>query len=124
MPDNSSVAEPIFTVEDLTRFFPSAARPRDGWLLGVEHEKIPVAPDGGPIPYDGPHGIVALLEGLHAHGYTLTRDGVNMIGAGRSGEEVTLERGLQVELSAPPLATAIACRDLLRRHLEEIRQLA
>jgi glutamate--cysteine ligase len=124
MPDNSSAAEPIFTVEDLTRFFPSAARPQGGWLLGVEHEKIPVAPDGGPIPYDGPNGIVALLDGLQGRGYRLTRDGANVIGAGRTGEEVTLEPGLQVELSAPPLPTAIACRDLLRRHLEEIRGLA
>jgi glutamate--cysteine ligase len=126
MPDNSTVAEPISTIEDLTGFFPSAARPRAGWLLGVEHEKIPVAPDGGPIPYDGPGGVVALLQALEGRGHRLTYDASSshIIGAGRDGEEITLEPGLQVELSAPPLATAITCRDLLRRHLQELRALA
>jgi glutamate--cysteine ligase len=124
MPDTSSVSEPVFTIEDLTRFFPSAARPKPQWLLGVEHEKIPVAADGGPIPYDGSSGVVALLAGLASRGHRLTHDGPHVIGAGRSGEEVTLEPGLQVELSAPPLPTAVACRDLLQRHLAELKALA
>jgi glutamate--cysteine ligase len=123
MPDNVT-AEPVSTLEDLTRFFPSAARPAEQWLLGVEHEKIPITDDGKPIAYDGPRGIVALLEGFTRHGFHLTYDGTHVIGAGRTGEEITLEPGLQVELSAPPLRTALACRDLLRRHLRELRALA
>ena len=124
MPDIAPVSERVSTIEDLTRFFPSAARPRPDWLLGVEHEKMPVGPDGGPIPYDGPGGIVALLQALQGRGFVLTYDGKSVIGAGRTGEEITLEPGLQVELSAPPLPTALACRDLLRRHLDELRALS
>jgi glutamate--cysteine ligase len=71
---------------------------------------------------------VALLAGLEARGYTLRRDGdgpnAPVIGAGRDGEEVSLEPGLQVELSAPPLPTAVACQTLLRRHLTELREVA
>ncbi|HEY0710633.1 MAG TPA: glutamate--cysteine ligase, partial [Polyangia bacterium] len=110
MPDNSTASEPVSSIDDLVGFFPASARARGQWLLGVEHEKIPVTTDGRPIPYEGPSGVVGLLAGLESRGFLLTRDGENAIGAGRNGEEVTLEPGLQVELSAPPLPTAIACR--------------
>ncbi len=65
-----------------------------------------------------------MLHALEGRGYALTHDGPHVIGAGRDGEEITLEPGLQMELSAPPLATAVACRDLLRRHIGELSTLA
>jgi glutamate--cysteine ligase len=124
MPDNLTASQPVSSIDDLVAFFPSSARADGPRLLGVEHEKIPVTPDGRPIPYEGPEGVVGLLAGLEVRGFRLTHDGQHAIGAAHNGEEVTLEPGLQVELSAPPLPTAVACRALLRRHLRELREVA
>jgi glutamate--cysteine ligase len=114
----------VTTIDDLTSYFATACRPPVDWLLGVEHEKIAVTADGDPIAYEGPGSVTALLEALQARGYLERREGRNLIGAGRAGEEITLEPGLQVELSAPPLPTAAACERLLQRHLREVSDVA
>jgi glutamate--cysteine ligase len=124
MAENSSASQPVTSLDDLTGFFAAAARPHSDFLLGVEHEKIPVTEAGAPIPYAGPGGVVALLEALAERGFRTTYDGANAIGAGRSGEDVTLEPGLQTELSAPPLPTARDCVAFIRRHVRELTEVA
>ena len=124
MPEKADASAPIATLDDLCSFFPSAGKPREEFLLGVEHEKIPITAAGRPIAYDGAGGVVELLTGLAARGFVLTRDGENgpIIGANRAGEDLSLEPGLQIELSAPPLATARACQELVRRHIGELTE--
>ena len=40
-------------------------KPADDWRIGTEHEKFAYRlSDLRPLPYDGPDGIGALLEGL------------------------------------------------------------
>jgi glutamate--cysteine ligase len=117
-------AEPITSIDQLSAFFARSARPEAGWLVGVEQEKLPVRSDGRPIPYDGPGGVTSLLRALEPAGFVPVKDGNNVIGAARGREEISLEPGLQVELAAPPLATALATRSLLRRHLNELTEAA
>jgi glutamate--cysteine ligase len=113
-------AEPVTSIHQLSAYFARFARPESGWLVGVEQEKLPVLSDGRPVPYDGPGGIAALMRTLEPAGFVPVKDGSHVIGAARGREEISLEPGLQVELSAPPMASALETRSLLRRHLHEM----
>jgi glutamate--cysteine ligase len=116
----ASTDEPLTSLDQLSAFFARSARPEAAWLVGLEQEKIPVRSDGAPVPYDGPASITALLRALQPAGFVPVKDGVHVIGAKRGREEISLEPGLQVELAAPPLPTALATRALLRQHLQEL----
>ena len=40
-------------------------KPKAEWRIGTEHEKFPFYRDGlRPVPYEGPAGISALLQGM------------------------------------------------------------
>jgi glutamate--cysteine ligase len=113
--------EPVTSIEQLASVFQAASKPPEGWLVGVEQEKLAVHSDGAPVGYDGPGGITALLAGLQARGFRPVRDGDHVIGAARGREVISLEPGLQVELAAPPFSSAAGARQLLREHLAELR---
>jgi glutamate--cysteine ligase len=124
MPQTHPPAEPVTSLEQLTGVFRLAARPASGWLVGLEQEKLGVRSDGAPIDYDGPTGVTALMAGMAARGFRPVKDGAVVIGAARGREAISLEPGLQVELAAPPLTSAAASRQLLRRHLGELSRVA
>src|SRR5688572_9554870 len=111
-------SEPVTNVDQLVSFFAEAAKPKERWLVGLEHEKLGARADGSPVPYRGPGGVAELLGTLVDHrGWRGVREGENLIGAGRNVEEITLEPGMQMELSGPPLPGAQACSTLLRGHI-------
>ena len=50
---------------ELAAYLESGCKPREAWRIGTEHEKIGFYKDGhSPVPYEGPRGIRALLEGM------------------------------------------------------------
>ena len=58
---------PVEGVGDLSAYFDAAETPREAWAVGTEHEKVGVYADTGDrVPYEGPYGIGALLEKVHA----------------------------------------------------------
>src|SRR5688572_6664324 len=62
-----SDATPIGDRAELVEWVASGEKPRAGWRLGTEHEKVPFYVAGNaPVPYEGERGIRALLEGLQA----------------------------------------------------------
>jgi glutamate--cysteine ligase len=116
---------PLSSIEQLVSFFEEAAKPTEQWLLGLEHEKVGVRADGTPIPYQGAGGVAELLSALvEGRGWRGVYEGQNLIGAGYQGEEITLEPGMQVELSGPPLPSARACSTLLRGHVRALSRIA
>jgi glutamate--cysteine ligase len=48
---------PITNIDQLVTFFAEAAKPKEQWLLGLEHEKLGVRADGSPVPYRGAGGL-------------------------------------------------------------------
>jgi glutamate--cysteine ligase len=77
------------------------------------------------VPYFGRGGVAQLLAGLISDGgWTGIYEGENAIGASRNGEVITLEPGMQVELSGPPLPTGEACATLLHKHVRGLREAA
>lgn len=117
-------SRPIADERELAEYFRAAAKDRDGFRVGIEQEKIGVRDDGSVVPYDGLDGIAAILGKLGQRGYAAYREDGQIIALDRDGERVTVEPGGQLELSGATLPTAVACRDGLRRHLRELRELA
>ena len=58
---------PIESRDQLAAYLESGCKPREKWRIGTEHEKFGFYKDGhSPVPYEGPNGIRALLEGMQA----------------------------------------------------------
>ena len=102
-----SDATPIGARSELVDWVASGEKPRDAWRLGTEHEKVPFHTMGAaPVPYDGPNGIRALLEGLQARtGWEPIVEDGHPIGLFDEvgGGAISLEPGGQFELSGAPV---------------------
>jgi glutamate--cysteine ligase len=97
----------IETLEDCIDFFRSGETQEADWVVGTEHEKIGVYRDSGHrIPYEGEHGIGALLHRIaERDAWTPILEGGKVIALEKAGASITLEPGGQIELSGAPLAT-------------------
>ena len=86
----------------------AGCKPDEDWRIGTEHEKFGFrTADHTPLPYAGPDGIQAMLEGLMRFGWQGKHEGDVLVGLSRPAEtgggSVTLEPGGQLELSGAPL---------------------
>jgi glutamate--cysteine ligase len=102
-------AEIVESRDDLVAWMEAGAKPAEACRVGVEHEKFPFAKsDLTPVPYEGPRGIRALLEGLRDRlGWRSIEDDGKLIGLldAQGGAAISLEPGGQFELSGAPLAS-------------------
>lgn len=122
-----SSAPPIGSRNDLVEWFAVGSKPKAQWRIGTEHEKIPFrADDLGPVAYEGPRGIRALLEELISrYGWEPIHEGANIIALKRPEGEpaatVSLEPGGQFELSGAPLSNLHEVDAETRQHIEEVK---
>ena len=80
----SDKGAPITGKRELVEYLEQGCKPRAAWRIGTEHEKFGFTrEDLRPLPYDGPRGIRALLDGL----------------AARFGWQPVLENGLPIALT-------------------------
>ncbi|MGD1036010.1 MAG: glutamate--cysteine ligase [Roseiarcus sp.] len=102
-------AEIVESRDDLVAWLEAGCRPAQAFRVGSEHEKIPFyKSDLTPVPYEGPRGICALLEGMRERlGWERIEDDGKLIGLldAVGGGAISLEPGGQFELSGAPLAT-------------------
>ena len=126
---DAKVDAPPLTQQDLAGYMAAGCRPKSDWRVGAEHEKFGFRLGSlEPVPYGGPDGIEALLNGLMRFGWTGVYEagerGDTLIGLTRDGANVSLEPGGQFELSGAPLETMhdICCET--SRHLKETREVA
>jgi glutamate--cysteine ligase len=121
-------AAPITARDELVAWFASGEKPRAEWRIGTEHEKVPFyRADRRPVPYDGPAGIRALIEGLAARtGWEpILDDGLPIGLADESGGgAISIEPGGQFELSGAPLASIHDTEAELARHLADLKAVA
>jgi glutamate--cysteine ligase len=117
--------QPVQNIEELVEYLRSAERPRDRWIVGVEHEKIGVAEPGlAAVGYQGRGGIRELLDALARkgggaqHKHKENGQPVAVIGNDAS---VTLEPGGQLELSGAPSASLAAVQKEIEEHLAAVR---
>jgi len=121
-----STGETIADKAQLVSYIEAGCKPPKAWRIGTEHEKFGFALDDlRPLPYDGPQGIGALLNGLaERFGWQPVREGTNVIALLKDDCSVTLEPGGQFELSGAPLETIHETCSEVHTHLDEVRQVA
>jgi len=97
-------AVPVRTKEDLLAYFATAGKPREAWRIGTEHELIGVIRSTGEAPpYEGPHGIGALLAAFAARSGSEVVENSHVIAIQRDDAQITIEPGGQFELAARPI---------------------
>jgi len=106
----------------LVEWFEAGNKPPAQWRIGTEHEKFAFAlEDFRRLPYDGPRGIRALLEGLTRFGWEPVLEHGNPIALTKGECNISLEPGGQFELSGAPLESIHQTCDELNSHLAEVK---
>ena len=117
--------EPITRRDQLVEFLASGSKPAAEWRIGTEHEKFGFSLDDlRPLPYEGPRGIHAMLEGLAKFGWERVEEHGKLIALVKGMCSVTLEPAGQLELSGAPLETIHQTCCEVESHLAEVRQVA
>lgn len=125
--DDPTLAHPVRDRSQLIAYFEAAAKPPERFLVGTEHEKLPLYADSlAPVPFEGELGIEALLAQLRdRHGFAPIHEDRHLIALERDGASITLEPGGQLELSGAPFQTLHqTCREFqqhvsLMKHVSE-----
>jgi len=120
------MSEPITRIQPLVDHLAQGCKPREHWRIGTEHEKFGFTmADLRPLPYEGEHGIGALLAGIgDRYGWAPIIEADNIIGLKRSGCSITLEPGGQLELSGDLLDNLHETCNEVNSHLAEVRSIA
>ena len=124
----SAPSSNIGSRDDLIAWIAKGEKPAERWRIGTEHEKFLFDQRShGPIPYDGPRGVRALMQGLiDGYGWEPIKEGDTIIALkrpnGQAGGTVSLEPGGQFELSGDPVATIQDVEHETRNHLDQLRE--
>ncbi|MBB6307532.1 glutamate--cysteine ligase [Xanthobacter tagetidis] len=121
-------ATPISSRDELVDWMEKGNKPQSAFRIGTEHEKIPFTLSRHePVPYEGPKGIRALLEGMRMLlGWEPIMEGSTIIGLAdvTGGGAISLEPGGQFELSGAPVSTIHETCAELNAHLAQVREVA
>ncbi len=124
---DSAPSPTIASRNDLVAAIAKGEKRAADWRIGTEHEKFLFHTDTlGPVPYDGPRGVRALMQGLMTRfGWEAIREGDTIIAlkrpSGEAGGTVSLEPGGQFELSGDPLTTLHEVAHETREHLDQVK---
>jgi glutamate--cysteine ligase len=119
---------PVGSRDELVAWFEQGEKPRSEFRIGTEHEKVPFRKgENTPVPYEGPRGIRALLEGMQTLlGWEPIIENGKIIGLldVTLGGAISLEPGGQFELSGAPVQSVHGtCREL-HSHMAQVREVA
>ena len=118
----SKVDDRPLDFSDVVAWLQAGEKPPADWRVGAEHEKFVFRKaDHSPVAYEGEAGILALMEGLKAFGWTGVFEGETLIGLERGKANVSLEPGGQFELSGAPLADMHQIAEETAGHLAEVK---
>ncbi|HYW92295.1 MAG TPA: glutamate--cysteine ligase [Gammaproteobacteria bacterium] len=117
--------EPVTDRRQLVAYLESGCKPPEQWRIGTEHEKFVYRlSDLRPVPYEGPDGIGAFLEGLRRYGWKPVLENGQTIALSHEGCSISLEPGGQLELSGKPLETIHQTCDEVHTHLAQVKAVA
>ncbi len=115
---------PVTEKSQLIEYLEKGCKPPADWRIGTEHEKFAFrVSDLAPLPYEGPDGIRAILEGMAERcDWTPVYEGENPIALTENACNITLEPGGQFELSGAPLVDLHETCAEVHRHLAEVKE--
>jgi glutamate--cysteine ligase len=117
----SDSSETITRHDQLVEYFARGSKPKERWLIGVEHEKFPYRLSNLAWPsYEEAKGLRELMQGMQAYGWQPIMEGANVIGLTRGKAAISFEPGGQIELAGAPLATLHEVDAEFQQHLEEV----
>jgi glutamate--cysteine ligase len=120
-----SAGGPIRSRDDLVRYLEKGSKPRAEWRIGTEHEKFVYSlKTHKPVPYEGPSGIRALLEGMRRFGWEPVMEDDHIIGLTQNGASISLEPGGQFELSGAALRSVHETCTEVNTHQKQVREVA
>jgi glutamate--cysteine ligase len=118
-----SRGEPLTDKRQLVDYLAAGSKPREAWRIGTEHEKFAFdLKDLRTLPYDGPAGIRAVLEGMTRFGWEPILENGNPIALSKGACSITLEPGGQFELSGAPLEDLHRTCGEVNEHLDQVKQ--
>jgi glutamate--cysteine ligase len=121
----SANAVPITDRAQLVDYIASGCKLPAAWRIGTEHEKFVFRlDDHRPAPYEGDHGIRAMLEGMRRFDWQPLYEGDRLLALAKGQCSITLEPGGQFELSGAPRETIHQTCDEVHTHLAEVREVA
>jgi len=128
MARDQSDPTPIESRDELVAWFDKGPKPPAEFRIGTEHEKFGFyGADRSPVPYEGPRGIHAVLDGLAARtGWEPIIEGDRPIGLfdPNGMGAISLEPGGQFELSGAPVETLHETDAETAAHLEAVKAVA
>jgi len=114
-------AVPVRSLDDLRSYVANAGKPAAQWRVGTEHELIGVIrATGAAPPYDGPHGIGALLHAFAARNGEPVLENGHAIAIARGDAQLTIEPGGQFELAGRPVTDDTKFAADLTVHVQEL----
>lgn len=122
-----SHAEPVVSSKrQLVEYMAAGCKPPAQWRIGTEHEKLAYSlDDNRPLPYEGPRGVRAVLDGLVGLGWRAVNENGHVIAlVDDKGCSITLEPGGQLELSGAPLINIHQTCGEIDRHLTQVKTVA
>ena len=91
----------------LIEYFIEGSKSRSQWRIGTEHEKFLFdLKSKKPIPYEGEISILKIFSELEKNNWTPIKEGKNVLGLVKDKKNITLEPGLQFELSGDEIGRA------------------
>lgn len=116
--------QPLTNRDQLVSYFSAAAKPKEDWLIGCEHEKFAYRLSTlKPVSYDEQNGLRDFLVAMQDYGWKPVMEGENIIGLSRSGAAISFEPGGQVELSGAPLKTLHETSAEIDQHMIEVNEI-
>jgi len=115
--------EPITDERQLIEYFAHAAKPKEKWLIGCEHEKFPFRLSTlQPVGYEEPRGLRDFLLAMKEFGWQPVMEGETIIGLTRGAQAISFEPGGQVELAGAPLTNLHEIAVETNQHLIEVNR--
>jgi glutamate--cysteine ligase len=126
MADRRGGGEPITDKRTLAAYLESGCKPEADWRIGTEHEKFAYRLDDlRPLPYEGPQGIRAVLDGLTRFGWEpVLENGTPIALTKPDTSSITLEPAGQLELSGAKLETIHQTCGEVGDHLRQVKEIA
>jgi len=115
---------PIASQDELVDYFRAGEKPATAFRVGLEHEKIALTTaTAAPVPYDGEHGVAAMLRDLGAReGSAPVDEAGRIVALDHEAGSVTIEPGGQLELSGAPFVTVHEIAAGFHAHLSAVTE--